>query len=58
MQLSNNLSLIYTTLQTSQPSYIRQLLTIQPPGSTRSSSYNVSFPTCISHSSLILYEVL
>src|SRR6218665_3634012 len=32
-------SLTYNTLQTSQPSYIRQLLTIQPPGSTRSSSY-------------------
>src|SRR6218665_2578697 len=31
-------SLTYNTLQTSQPSYIRQLLTIQPPGSTRSSS--------------------
>ena len=29
----------YNTLQTSQPSYIRQFLTIQPPGSTRSSSY-------------------
>src|SRR6218665_3031188 len=29
----------YNTLQTSQPSYIRQLVTIQPPGSTRSSSY-------------------
>src|SRR6218665_3545068 len=29
----------YNTLQTSKPSYIRQLLTIQPPGSTRSSSY-------------------
>src|SRR6218665_1456494 len=32
-------SLTYNTLQTSQPSYIRQLLTIQPPGSTRSSLY-------------------
>src|SRR6218665_840704 len=32
-------SFTYNTLQTSQPSYIRQLLTIQPPGSTRSSSY-------------------
>src|SRR6218665_2732084 len=32
-------SLTYKTLQTSQPSYIRQLLTIQLPGSTRSSSY-------------------
>src|SRR6218665_2300849 len=32
-------SLTYNTLQISQPSYIRQLLTIQPPGSTRSSSY-------------------
>src|SRR6218665_2540352 len=32
-------SLTYNTLQTSQPSYIRQLLTIQPPGSTCSSSY-------------------
>src|SRR6218665_710360 len=32
-------SLTYNTLQTSEPSYIRQLLTIQPPGSTRSSSY-------------------
>src|SRR6218665_1547751 len=31
--------LTYNTLQTSQPSHIRQLLTIQPPGSTRSSSY-------------------
>src|SRR6218665_160050 len=28
-------SLTYSTLQTSQPSYIGQLLTIQPPGSTR-----------------------
>src|SRR6218665_2494213 len=35
--LQNSIS--YNTLQTSQPSYIRQLLTIQPPGSTRSSSY-------------------
>src|SRR6218665_2391413 len=32
-------SLTYNTLQTSLPLYIRQLLTIQPPGSTRSSSY-------------------
>src|SRR6218665_2556898 len=32
-------SLTYSALQSSQPSYIRQLLTIQPPGSTRSSSY-------------------
>src|SRR6218665_2593878 len=32
-------SLTYNTLQTSLPSYIRQLLTIQPPGPTRSSSY-------------------
>src|SRR6218665_2217007 len=32
-------SLTYNTLQTSQHSYIRQLLTIQPPGSTYSSSY-------------------
>src|SRR6218665_2948770 len=32
-------SLTYNTPQTSQPSYIRTLLTIQPPGSTRSSSY-------------------
>ena len=32
-------SLTYNTLQTSQPYYIRQLLTIQPPGSTRSSLY-------------------
>src|SRR6218665_3704358 len=32
-------SLTYNTLQTSQPSYIRQLLTIQPPRCTRSSSY-------------------
>src|SRR6218665_3701973 len=32
-------SLTYNTLQTSQPSYIHQILTIQPPGSTRSSSY-------------------
>src|SRR6218665_2103078 len=29
----------YNTLQTFQPSYICQLLTIQPSGSTRSSSY-------------------
>src|SRR6218665_4127977 len=32
-------SLTYNTLQTSQPSYIHQILSIQPPGSTRSSSY-------------------
>ena len=32
-------SLTYNALQTSKPSYIRQLFTIQPPGSTRSSSY-------------------
>src|SRR6218665_1104817 len=32
-------SLTYNTLQTSQPSYTHQLLTIQPPGSTRSSLY-------------------
>jgi hypothetical protein len=31
--------LTYNALQTSQPSYIRQLVTIQPPGSTRSSAY-------------------
>src|SRR6218665_3777980 len=31
--------LTYNAFQTSQPSYIRQLLTIQPPWSTRSSSY-------------------
>ena len=32
-------SLTYNALQTSQPSYIRQLITIQPHRSTRSSSY-------------------
>src|SRR6218665_2536236 len=32
-------SLTYNTLQTSKPSYIRQLLTIHPPGSIRSSSH-------------------
>jgi len=32
-------SLTYNALQTSQPSYIRQLVTIQSPGSTRSSAY-------------------
>src|SRR6218665_185758 len=47
-------SLTYNTLQTSQPSYIRQLLTIQLPGSTRSSSY-LSLSRL---SSLILFEVL
>src|SRR6218665_496747 len=36
---SKIVSLIYNTLQTSQPSYVRQLLTIQRPGSTRSSLY-------------------
>src|SRR6218665_774196 len=35
----------YNTLQSSQPSYIFQLLTIQPPGSTRSSLYlSLSWP--------------
>ena len=33
------ISLAYNTLQTSQPSYIRELLTIHPPGCTLSSSY-------------------
>src|SRR6218665_875558 len=32
------ISLTYNTLQSSQPSYLRQLFTIQPPRSTRSSS--------------------
>src|SRR6218665_2813164 len=32
------ISLTYNTLQPSQPSYLRQLFTIQPPRSTRSSS--------------------
>jgi len=32
-------SLTYNTLQTSRPSYIRQWLTIQPPGSTHSSLF-------------------
>src|SRR6218665_3894504 len=40
-------SLTYNTLQTSQPSYIRLLLTIQPPGSTRSSS-SLSRPPVLS----------
>jgi len=35
----NILSLTYLYVQTSQPSYIRQLLTKQPSGSTRSSLY-------------------
>jgi len=47
-------SLTYNTLQTSQPSYICQLLIIQPPRSTRSSLLSFS----ISASSLILSEVL
>jgi len=42
--------LTYNVLQISQLSYIRQLLTIQPPGSTRSK--------CISVFSLFLSEVL
>ena len=49
-------SLTYNTLQTSQPSYIRQLVTIQPPRSTRSSLLGLSFS--ISASSLILSKVL
>src|SRR6218665_3573885 len=32
------ISLTYNTLQSSQPSYLRHLFTIQPPRSTRSSS--------------------
>src|SRR6218665_631626 len=32
------ISLTYNTLQSSQPSYLRQLFAIQPPRSTRSSS--------------------
>src|SRR6218665_2556847 len=32
------ISLTYNTLQSSQPSYLRQLFMIQPPRSTRSSS--------------------
>src|SRR6218665_2595942 len=32
------ISLTYNKLQSSQPSYLRQLFTIQPPRSTRSSS--------------------
>src|SRR6218665_2405479 len=32
------ISLTYNTLQTSKPSYLRQLFTIQPPRSTRSLS--------------------
>src|SRR6218665_905541 len=32
------ISLTYNTLQSSQPSFLRQLFTIQPPRSTRSSS--------------------
>src|SRR6218665_869382 len=32
------IALTYNTLQSSQPSYLRQLFTIQPPRSTRSSS--------------------
>src|SRR6218665_1912482 len=47
-------SLTYNTLQTSQPSYIRQLVTIQPPRSTRSSLLYFS----ISATSLILSKVL
>src|SRR6218665_1394633 len=43
-------SLTYNTLQTSQPSYIRQLLTIQPPGSTRSLSYLSLSPPPVSSS--------
>src|SRR6218665_1637033 len=43
-------SLTSHTLQTSQPSYIRQLLTFQPPGSTSSSSYlSLSPPPVSSH---------
>src|SRR6218665_2472504 len=49
-------SLTYNTLQTSQSSYIRQLLTIQTPGSTRSSVIIISYS--ISLSSLVLSEVL
>ena len=38
-------SLTYNAIQTSQPSYIRQLFTIQPSRSTRSSSYlSLSLP--------------
>src|SRR6218665_3284183 len=36
--LQNSISYLQYS-SNSQPSYIRQLLTIQPPGSTRSSSY-------------------
>jgi len=32
------LSLIYKVLTTTQPSYLHNLFTVQPPGSTRSSS--------------------
>src|SRR6218665_2448301 len=39
-------SLTYKTLQSSQPSYLRQLFTIQPPRSTRSIHSNTTPPFC------------
>src|SRR6218665_3869582 len=41
------ISLTYNTLQSSQPSYLRQLFTIQPPRSTRSSSTLTLPRTCV-----------
>ena len=52
--LQNSMSYTYNTLQTFQPSYIRQLLTIQPPGIY--SLVIISF--LVSPSNLILFEVL
>lgn len=43
------ISIIYKTLNSSQPSYLHQLLTVQPPRSTRSSCYvTLLRPSCTS----------
>src|SRR6218665_2817865 len=41
------ISLTYNTLQPSQPSYLRQLFTNQPPSSTRSSSTLILLPLSV-----------
>src|SRR6218665_2176952 len=50
------ISLTYNTLQSSQPSYLRQLFTIQPPRLTRSSSALALFRPSVTtrHSNLLI----
>jgi len=57
LQTSDTISLTYEVLTTTQPSYLNNLISVQPPRTTRSSSVvTLSHPPTISSSQMRINE--